>query len=179
MHLVLLSHLQLVVVENVEHLLCEILLQIVLYESFFKRCAPLSSVHLLPLQHFVELLLAAGQEQLSEVHFSVVWVVKFLEKLHAKADVCVQVLGLCRALHEDDLDELLQEGRVVVELVQQLSLDFIKILPRDFVQEKAKSAHLVSELIVSLFLSAVEHTDIQLDLALFVGQDQQGHVVGA
>mmetsp|Transcript_5791 Transcript_5791/g.7810 ORF Transcript_5791/g.7810 Transcript_5791/m.7810 type:complete len:256 (-) Transcript_5791:1093-1860(-) len=108
MHLVLLLHLQLVLVKDEKHLFVEVLRKIVLDHGLFERGSSLSTVHLLALQHLVELSLAARQEQLFKIHLGVVLVVKLLEEAHAQLDVEIQESRLSRALHENDLHQLLQ-----------------------------------------------------------------------
>ena len=103
MHLVLLLHFKLVVVVHEEHLLIEVLLQVVLDVGLFERSSSLPSINLLTLQHFVELSLASRQKQLLKVHFSVVRIVELFKETYAQLDVQVKELSLSRALHEDDL----------------------------------------------------------------------------
>ena len=89
MHLVLLPHFELVVVKDEKHGLVEVLLEVVLDESFLHRGSPFAPMHLLSLQHLVELLLATSQDQLAEIHLRVIRVVKLFEKLHAQSNVSV------------------------------------------------------------------------------------------
>ena len=134
MHLVLLLHFKLVVVVHEEHLLIEVLLQVVLDVGLFERSSSLPSINLLTLQHFVELSLASRQKQLLKVHFSVVRIVKLLKEADAKLDVEVEELGLSRALHEDNLHQLLKQRRVVVKVIHELLLHSLKIILRNFVE---------------------------------------------
>lgn len=83
MHLVLLSHFKFVLVEHEKHLLVKVLLQIVFDEGFLHGGSALSSMHLLALQHLVELLLASSQKQFFEIHFRVIWIIKLFEKADA------------------------------------------------------------------------------------------------
>ena len=92
-----------------EHLLIEVLLEVILDECLLKRCTPLPPVVLLALKHLVELTLASRKEQLFEIHLSVLWVIKLPEKADAQLDVEVKERRLCRALHEDNFHQLLQE----------------------------------------------------------------------
>ena len=103
MHLVLLAYLELVLVENKQHLLVEVVLQVIFKECFFHGGPALTSVHLLSLKHLVELLLASIKQEFLKVHFGVLWVIKLLEKTDAKLDVEVKEGGLSGALHENDL----------------------------------------------------------------------------
>ena len=101
-HLVLLSHLQLVLVKNEKHLLVEVLLKIIFDKGFFHRGTPFSSVHLLALEHLIKLLLAACQKKFLEVHLCVLWIVEFFEKADAQFDVKVQKGSFRRRLHKND-----------------------------------------------------------------------------
>ena len=134
MHLVLLLHFKLVVVVHEEHLLIEVLLQVVLDVGLFERSSSLPSINLLTLQHFVELSLASRQKQLLKVHFCVVRIVKLLKEADAKLDVEVEELGLSRALHKDNLHQLLKQRRVVVKVIHELLLHSLKIILRNFVE---------------------------------------------
>ena len=82
MHLILLANLELILIENEEHLPVEVLAQIVFKECFLHGGTALAPVHLLSLKHLVELLLAPIQQKLLKVHFGVLRVVKLLEKTH-------------------------------------------------------------------------------------------------
>ena len=84
-------------------------------------------MHLLSLEHLVELSLAPRQQKLSEVHLSAIWVIKLLEEADTELDVQVKVGCLCGALHEDDLHQLLEQGWVIVKVVHQLVLDFVEV----------------------------------------------------
>ena len=59
MHLVLLADLKLVLIENEQHLLVEVVLQVIFKECFLHGGPALTPVHLLSLKHLVELLLAS------------------------------------------------------------------------------------------------------------------------
>ena len=136
-------------------------------------------MHLLTLQHLVELLLAPVKEEFAEVHLSVLGVVKLLEEAHAQLDVRFEVLSLSGALHENDLHQLLQQGRVVVEAGHQLVLDFFEVFLRDLVEEHAQFANLGGEFVVRVLLGSVQTQTrlVQFHLSLLVRQHQQGHVV--
>jgi hypothetical protein len=136
-------------------------------------------VHLLTLQHLVELLLATVKQELAEVHLGVLSVVKLLEEAHAQPDVRFQVLSLSGTLHENDLHQLLQKGRVVVEAGHQLVLDFIEVFLRDLVEKHAQLAYLGGEFVVRVLLRSVQIQTrlVQFNLSLLVRQHQQGHVV--
>ena len=177
MHLVLLLHFKLVVVVHEEHLLIEVLLQVVLDVGLFERSSSLPSINLLTLQHFVELSLASRQKQLFKVHFSVVRIVKLLKEADAKLDVKVEELGLCRALHEDDLHQLLKQRRVVVKVIHELLLHSLKIILRNFVEQDAKLANLGREFVIRFFLSSEHRSGINLELAFLVWKHEQGHIV--
>jgi len=82
-HLVLLAHFKLVLVEDKEHMLVEVLTQIILQHGLLHGRAPLTPISLLPLQHLVELLLAPVEKKFSEIHLSVVCIIKLLEEAHA------------------------------------------------------------------------------------------------
>ena len=87
MHLVLLSNLELVLIEDEQHLFVEVLAQVIFKECFLHGGPTFAPVHLLSLEHLVELLLASIQQKLLKVHFGVLGVVKLLEKAGAQLDV--------------------------------------------------------------------------------------------
>ena len=134
MHLVLLSHFQLILVKNKDGLPAEVLAQIILEHGFFHRGTSFAPICLLSLQHFVELLLASVQEQLPEVHLCVLRVVKLLEEADAQLDVQVQVGCLRRRLTEDNLHQLEQQRWVIVKPSHQLVLDFVEVVLCDLVK---------------------------------------------
>ena len=166
-------------VVNEKHLLVEVLLEVILDEGFFERGSSLPSIHLLSLQHFVELSLATRQKQLPKVHLRVLRIIKLFEKAHAELDIQVEELRLCRALHENNLHQLLHQRRVVVEVIHELLLHPFKILFGNFVEQDPELADLGGELVVRLLLGSEHRGRVQFELPLLVGQYKQGHVVGS
>ena len=103
MHLVLLTKLELILIENKQHLLVEVLSQVIFKECFLHGGPALTPVHLLSLKHLVELLLASVKQKLLKVHFSILGIIKLLKKSYAQLDIEVKEGSLSRALHENDL----------------------------------------------------------------------------
>ena len=179
MHLVLLPHLKLILIKEQDSLSVEILAQVIFQHGFLHRGTPLSSICLLSLQHLVELLLAAIEEQLSEVHLGVLRVIKLFEEADAEFDVQIKIGCLRCRLGEYYLHELEQQRWIVVEASHQLMLDSVEVVFRNLIQLHAQTADLCRELVLCVFFCAKQGRLIQFDLSLFVGQNKERHVVWA
>ena len=171
MHLVLLPHLKLVLIKKQDSLSVEVLAQVILQHGFLHRGTPLPSVCLLSLQHLIELLLAAIEEQLPEVHLSVLRVIKLLKEADAQFDVQIKIGCLSCRLGEYYLHELEKQRGIVVEAGHQLMLDSVEVIFRNLIQLHAQTADLCRELVLRVFFCAKQGRLIQFDLSLFVGQN--------
>jgi len=87
---------------------------------------------------------------------------------------------LCGTLHEDDLHQLQEQGRVVIEAGHKLMLNLVKVLLGNLVKKHAQATNLSCELAMGILFGSSKHSILaQLYLALFMRKYKQGHVVGA
>ena len=105
--------------------------------GFFHALSSAATLSLLFLKQFVELLLTSGEQELAEVHFCVLTVIELLEKHATESHIGVHVHGLSGRLHEDDLHQLIEQTRRVLELGEELGLDRLEVALGDLVQENA------------------------------------------
>ena len=80
-------------------------------------------------------------------------IIKLLEEADTELDVEVEERRLCRALHEDNFHQLLQQRRIIVKVIHELMLDFVEVFFGDLIQENTKLSDLRGELVMRLLLS--------------------------
>lgn len=177
-HLLLEAELDLRLVEHVQHLLVELertrgLVCVCLCVGLVHAGAARAAVFLLDLEHLVELLLAPGQQELAEIHLYVLLVVELLEEGDAEPDVDLHKALFSGALHKDDLHQLVQQRRGVLEVFQKLLLNHIEIAFRQLIEQDSDLADVPVELVDLRKRGLTE-----LGLALLMGEVQKGHING-